>query len=756
MLVAPIASASTGVPDAGASTVRVGAVADASTRSDQPRRAQGRERRLRVAAGRTRGVAFLRFRLPRQPSAAIRQATLRLRATARTRRAVVVLRSVRTGGWTESRLTWRRQPGLGAAIDRSGSFAKGAWVSFDATRLVRRSRHGRVDMAVAVASPSGSAGFASREARSGRPRLVLRSEEPRPAPPAAPNPFTVPDPIADLGPIDTSPAPAITPTPTPTPTSTPGAGDTVVTAAGDIADDGSGDTETAKLVAAINPHVVLTTGDNAYPDGAAADYESWYAPTWGAFKDKTRPVPGNHDYQDPEAAGYFDYFNGAGNSSGPAGERGKGYYSFDLGGWHLIALNTSVSHSPSDVQSRWLHDDLAAHAGQCTLAYWHAPRWTSGAEHGNDTSVDPWWTELYAAGADVVLNGHNHQYERFAPQDPMGNADPSRGIREFVVGTGGAGLYAFGPPQPNSEVRDASANGVLKLTLHQDSYDWSFEPVAGQTFTDSGTAACHHADAAPTPRYPLRGVFFRQSDGNFDVEVAHGFNLIDSNPGEVSELPAGVKALTWVGDYDKTNCTWQSSDAQLTTWVTAHKDDPQVGVWFIGDEPWIGGTPHCPTAPAQFKARSALIHSIDPAAKTLMVVDSNSGQESIDQIPDWKGATDFVALNPYMCWQGEQCHYEWIDTLARTADAAGLPYWGVVQAYGDPPGDGQEMCTTTSGCGFARLPTAAEIHEEFAHWRATAMSNYLVFSWRWPDSMPSLWLENHPELQDQLAVEAGA
>jgi hypothetical protein len=218
-----------------------------------------------------------------------------------------------------------------------------------------------------------------------------------------------------------------------------------------------------------------------------------------------------------------------------------------------------------------------------------------------------------------------------------------------------------------------------------------------------------------------------------------------------------VKGLTWVGDYNKTACTWEQSDAQITSYVQAHVGDPKVGVWFISDEPWIGGTPHCAGAPAQHQARSALIHKIDPNAKTLMVVDSNSGQETLDQMGAWKAATDYVGLNPYMCWQGQLCHYEWIDKVAQAGQAAGLPVWGVIQAYGDPQGAGQQMCTTTStpDCGMARLPTATEVHQEFVHWRATSMSSYLVFSWRWPAGTPSLWLENQPQLQDQLKIENG-
>jgi acid phosphatase type 7 len=290
------------------------------------------------------------------------------------------------------------------------------------------------------------------------------------------------------------------------------------------------------------------------------------------------------------------------------------------------------------------------------------------------------------------------------------------------------------------------------------------------TFAVRATDAAGNTDATPATRtwtvqtstqaqYPLRGMFFRQSNGGFDVEVSKGFNLIDSSPGEVDSLPSGVKGFTWIGDYNKTTCQWDNSDAQIRTWVSAHIGDPKVGVWTLGDEPWIGGTPHCASAPQQFKDRTALIHSIDPNAKTLMIIDSNSGQESLDQLAAWKGATDWQALNPYMCWQGQACRYQWIDTLAQAADAAGLNYWGVVQAYGEPDTSGQELCDVESGiehCGAARLPTATEIHDEFTHWRATHMLAYLVFSWRWPDSTPSLWLENHPELQDQLSIENSA
>jgi hypothetical protein len=535
-----------------------------------------------------------------------------------------------------------------------------------------------------------------------------------------------------------------------------------VTIAGDISGGDAGDEPnvTASLVEGIDPTVALTAGDNAYMAGTLSEYMTYYDPTWGRFKTKTRPSPGNHEYDSTGAQGYYDYFDGTGQSDGPAGPRGKGYYSFDVGSWHLIALNPHIDSSTGSPQEQWLRADLANHPGHCTLAYWHEPRFTSGDVHSNDTSVAPFWQDLYAAKADVVVNGHNHEYERFAPQNPDGIADATNGIREFVAGTGGAGLYGFGTVQPNSQVRNNTAHGVLKLTLHQGSYDWSFVPVPGETFTDSGSATCHAASAStspspspspsptptptPTPTsagpYAMRGMYDRESNGGFSSIAATGINLIDSTPSNVDDLSGSLEGLTWVGDYDNSRCAWEVSDSTLKSEVTAHKDDPKVGVWFFSDEP----DPYaCPSAYSQHKARSDLIHSIDPGTPTLIVLDSNSGQQSLNQMAGWKGTADVLGLDPYPCYQGQPCSYGWIDTVAQKADAAGLPYWGVVQAFGDPAGGGQW-----------RLPTADELHTEFVHWRATHMRDYLVFAWRWPSGSSSLWLANHPELQQQLLVES--
>jgi hypothetical protein len=240
---------------------------------------------------------------------------------------------------------------------------------------------------------------------------------------------------------------------------------------------------TAQLLDGI-PGTVFALGDNAYPNGSGDDYAACYLPTWGRHRKRTHPVPGNHDYDVRGASGYFDYFGVA------AGGRGAGYYSYDLGDWHVIALNSNLEMSVGSLQERWLRADLAAHPTRCTLAYWHHARFSSGTTHGSDAETQPLWQALYDAGADVVLSGHEHNYERFAPQTPDGTADPARGIREFVVGTGGGGAYRLGPPIANSEAGRA-VYGVLKLTLTSQAYRWQFIPVPPVSFSDSGSAACH-------------------------------------------------------------------------------------------------------------------------------------------------------------------------------------------------------------------------------------------------------------------------
>lgn len=290
-------------------------------------------------------------------------------------------------------------------------------------------------------------------------------------------------------------------------------GDPIIAAAGDIA-CGPGDsnfnqgkgtqsacqqTATSDLVVDPKYSKILVLGDTQYDSGGYFDFMESFDLSWGRVKQKIAPAVGNHEYNSHGALGYWDYFNGFGQNDGPAGPRSLGYYSFDVGNWHLIALNSECSHlghkgcTDGSTQERWLAADLASHRNQCTLAYWHKPRFSSGP-HGNNPSVKHFWNDLYAAGADIVLNGHDHHYERFGPQTPQARPDP-RGIREFVVGTGGKSFYASGRIKSNSEVRQDQVFGVLALTLHRASYDWQFIPIAGEGFTDSGSAQCHNVSA---------------------------------------------------------------------------------------------------------------------------------------------------------------------------------------------------------------------------------------------------------------------
>lgn len=265
----------------------------------------------------------------------------------------------------------------------------------------------------------------------------------------------------------------------------PGRDTVILVGAGDIADcDWDGDEQTARLLDSI-PGTVFTAGDNAYGSGTAAQFTRCYGPTWGRHRARTRPAPGNHDYETNNGGPYFVYFGAQ------AGEPGRGYYSYDLGAWHVISLNSNIRMRAGSAQERWLRADLAATRARCVLAYWHHPRFSSSTGHGNDPSAQPLWQALYDFGAEIVLGGHDHDYERFAPQTPDGRADSERGIREFVVGTGGAERYSFGSPQPNSEVRNGDTWGVLKLTLMPDGYRWQFVPVVGKTFSDSGSGRCH-------------------------------------------------------------------------------------------------------------------------------------------------------------------------------------------------------------------------------------------------------------------------
>jgi acid phosphatase type 7 len=333
-------------------------------------------------------------------------------------------------------------------------------------------------------------------------------------------------------------------------------GDPVLVAAGDIASannyhDGEPADKTADIVAANLIGIddtVAVLGDNAYEQGKLSEYNDYYTPTWGrpGILARTKPSVGNHEYETPNAQGYYEYFGDAASPTEPGCQNltpvnCKGYYSYPLGSWHVVVLNsncTEVSCAAGSPQEEWLRADLEAHPNACTLAYWHHPRFTS-AKLGNNSAVAPFWDALYDAGAEVVLNGHAHVYERFGPQNPSGKADSEKGIREFVVGTGGKSLNAFGTKKPNSTVRLNTYDGVIKLTLHPNSYDWQFltTETPNGTVRDSGNGTCHggssSTDTTPptvTNTVPAPGVTGVSPTTDVTATFSENMNASTINP----------------------------------------------------------------------------------------------------------------------------------------------------------------------------------------------------------------------------------
>ncbi|TAH48454.1 MAG: DNRLRE domain-containing protein [Chloroflexota bacterium] len=451
------------------------AVADAFVKETHPSKNFGHVVTLRAKKSPVI-QSYLRFDV-NGLSGVVSKATLRVYA----RRASDVgyrVHAVSEGAWDEEALTFENAPKVGRKIRVRGSFGSGEWTSIDVTSLVQG--EGIYDLAL-IARGEKRVSFSSRESGANAPQLIIETTD-----------LATPTDTATITPTETAtptptetatPTPTETATPTPTHTSTPIDTSPVFVGAGDIASCSNDEDEaTAKLLDGIEG-TVFTLGDIAYPDGSAQEFADCYHPTWGRHRARTRPVPGNHEYHTVGAAGYYEYF-------GSAGAPPDGYYSYDLGSWHIIALNSEIPVEAGSAQEQWLRADLAAHSNTCTLAYFHRPLFSSN-NHGNTEKMRPLWQALYDHNAELVLGGHDHGYERFAPQSPMGVADPLRGIQEFVVGTGGRSHYSRWNVQPNSQVRNSDTYGVLKLTLHPTSYDWQFIPVAGMTFTDSGSHTCH-------------------------------------------------------------------------------------------------------------------------------------------------------------------------------------------------------------------------------------------------------------------------
>ena len=277
-------------------------------------------------------------------------------------------------------------------------------------------------------------------------------------------------------------------------TISPDGGDPVLNAAGDIAYCGNDNDEATARLLDNMPGTVVTLGDAVYTDGTASEFANCYDPTWGRHKARTTPAPGNHEYQTAGAGGYFNYFGNA------AGDPAQGWYDYRLGAWHVIVLNSNCAQiggcGAGSPQEQWLRNVLATSEAECTIAVFHHPRFSSGSSHGSNTAMGAFWQALYEYGADVVLNGHEHLYERFGMQKPDGTADAVFGLRQITVGTGGRSNYNFGTPIANSDVR-GRPYGVLKMVLSDTSYAWEFTPVAGQTFTDFGASSCHGAPGTP-------------------------------------------------------------------------------------------------------------------------------------------------------------------------------------------------------------------------------------------------------------------
>ena len=549
------------------------------------------------------------------------------------------------------------------------------------------------------------------------------------------------------------------------------AGDPVIAAAGDICATPTDCSPSARLLDTLNPDAVLLLGDNAYPDGSLAQYQTEYDPNWGRQNAKVFPAPGNHDFHTTNAQGYRDYFG----SRAPAL-----WYSYDLGAWHLISLagDEGISASANSPQEQFLKADLAAHPSACTLVYFHEPRFSSGTVHGSDNGLSALWNDMYAAGVDLVLNGHEHNYERFAKQNPSGTADPN-GIREIVAGIGGAdeGDYPFGSPIANSQVR-GQVDGILKLTLHSSGYEWQVLPVAGQSFTDSGSDTCSGSNTpttssttptstntttptttstsstttatstssttttpttttiAPLPSWPARWRFAYSNWTEQDLMPEFGYNLIEVfSKAEADATPAGTQGQVWLQDYDNSTCTWELTDAQITTLVSAMANDPKVSGFYFSNEPDPFA---CPNAPAQHKARSNLIHLLAPTKYTLIGLDANWRDHFNKYGSMWVGTADYLNYNPYICFGSNTstCDYAWLDHVLSVAQSLPQPYFVSLQAF-------------KSSDGWWRWPTALEEAQMLNRLKdpaLTGLRGYLTFSWNW-DNDPLLV---HPDVLAEI------
>ncbi|HEX7171171.1 MAG TPA: DNRLRE domain-containing protein, partial [Candidatus Limnocylindria bacterium] len=439
-------------------------------------------------------------------------------------------------------------------------------------------------------------------------------------------------------------------------------GDPVVAAAGDIACDRVGTTDcrqvqTSDLLLAGAYDAVLTTGDHQYECGSATEFAIGYEPSWGRVKAITRPSVGNHEYLttggidcDPvgTAADYFDYFGAA------AGTPGEGWYSYELGDWHLVALNSNCAEvggcDAGSPQEQWLRADLAASTAPCTLAYWHHARWSSGSVHGNDPATQALVEALYEHGAELLLAGHDHDYERFAPQDPSGAADTSTGIRAFVVGTGGRSLRPFGAVQPHSEFRAATDFGILELTLGNSGYGWSFMAESGAVL-DSGSAGCHDAPGSGDTIPPETTIESGPPDPSASADATFAFDAGEPGSTFACALDAGAfspctSPATYSGLADGTH----TFEVQATDPAANTDPTPASWSWTIDTAPPsvvattpLDGATDVGTATA---VTATFDEQADPASVTESTFTLAEGATPVPASVSYDGTTNVATLTP--------------------------------------------------------------------------------------------------------------
>lgn len=441
-MASPGASPATG---SSGDTVEVSAVADTYVLSDAPDDNFGEEYRL-ITDEELYYSSYITFDVTGVTNA-VERATVRFWVTNGTREAPTLWLAASVP-WEEDEMTWNTRPALDMQVAEieDGDAPEGEWLEYDVTSVV--TGNGTYSFALVPESTDGM-DVVSRQADENQPHMVLE----------------LTDEAASVDPVDPGEVP-------------------VLLAAGDIADC---DVEQDELTAQIlddQRGTIAALGGTVYPSGSSEEFGRCYDPTWGRHRDRTLPTPGDHDYETEGAEAYFEYFGDA------AGDPDEGYYSYDLGAWHIVVLNTNIDMSRGSDQEEWLREDLESNPATCTLAYAHHPLFSSGF-HGNTPGVEPLYEALYENGVDVYLTSHDHNYERFAKQDHEGDADPEYGVRQFVVGTGGTPLRPFEDPQPNSEVRSADAHGVIRFELFADGYEWEFLGIEGTSFYDSGSDLCH-------------------------------------------------------------------------------------------------------------------------------------------------------------------------------------------------------------------------------------------------------------------------